>query len=309
MSTQPTEHYVTVDQLKNSKWRSKLKQQFENDIWPAECIRCQEIEEIGGDSIRIHSNKIHDTYVNENADYIFVTGLLDNVCNAACATCSPRISSLIGKLRNNIITVNNESLFNSIPIDQILVFEVTGGEPSVSKLYQNSLSSLTSATKYVRINTNGKRFISEIERLLINGVNVTITLSIDGVGDIFEYMRWPIKWSEFENTVLQYKKLASQYDNLKLDFWMTVSSLNVADIANVESYSSAVNIPMSYAVLHEPECLSIKYKNRFTNALRSADSPLADLIGVSDSNEDEINAYIATIDSTRNTDIQNFIKL
>ena len=308
MSVQPTENFSSLDDLQNSSWLTNIKKQFKKNKWPNECIRCKEIEDIGETSVRQHSINAHKKYVLENNEYIFVTGLIDNVCNAACITCSAKSSTLIGKLSNNLFLVNNRKLFNTIPIDQILVFEITGGEPSVSKSYKEILSLLTEKTKYVRVNTNGKKFIPEIERLLQAGIDVTVTLSIDGVGSVFDYMRWPIKWKEFNTTVNKYKELEQKYSNLKLDFWVTVSALNVNDIDNIKKYADTVNIPMSYALLHEPLCLSIRYKNRFTFKI-SDDHVLRDQSGTLENNETELNAYIEKNDRIKNISINDFIKL
>lgn len=307
MVDQP-KNFLTADSLCNSEWLKNIKKQFEQNTWPKECIRCQEIENVGETSVRQHSIKAHENYIQENNDYIFVTGLLDNVCNAACVMCSNKASTLIGKLTNDLFLVDNTKLFESIPIENILVFEITGGEPSASKLYKETLNKLTKKTKYVRINTNGKRFIPEIEKLLQRDINVTITLSIDGVGNVFEYIRWPIKWEEFNKTVNMYKDLAQQYNNLKLDFWTTLSALNINDVDNIKKYSNDIGIPMSYALVHSPSCLSIKYKNRFT--LNAVDSNiLYDQLGIFENNENKLNAFIEKNDKIKNININDFIKM
>jgi len=307
MSSQPNEIFLSADDIRNSHWLKNIKKKFKENKWPDECIRCKEIEDSGGTSVRQHSINAHRDYILENNKYIFVTGLIDNVCNAACATCSANSSTLIGKLSNNLFLVNNKNLFNTIPLDQILVFEITGGEPSVSKSYKKILSTLTKETKFVRINTNGKKFIPEIERLLCDNINVTITLSIDGVGDVFEYMRWPVKWEEFNITVSKYKELKQKYDNLKLDFWITVSALNINDMENIKAYSDSVNIPISYGLLHNPACLSIKYKNRFTSRINT-DHILYNQSRILENNEIELTAHIEKIDKIRNININDFIK-
>ena len=306
MVDQPNE-FSTTEDLYNSEWLKHIKEQFSENKWPKECIRCQEIENAGETSVRQHSINAHEKYILENHDYIFVTGLLDNVCNAACVMCSNKASTLIGKLTNDLFLVDNKKLFESIPIEKILVFEITGGEPSASKLYKETLSRLTEKTKYVRINTNGKKFIPEIERLLQRGINVTITLSIDGVENVFNYIRWPIRWEEFNKTVKEYKNLAQRYDNLKLNFWTTVNALNVNDMDNIKKYSIDIDIPMSYALLHSPSCLNIKYKNRFTLNV-DADNILYDQLGIFENNENELNAYIEKNDKIKNININDFIK-
>ena len=43
------------------------------------------------------------------------------------------------------------------------------------------------------------------------------TLSLDGTGDVHDYVRWPIKWKNFTKTVKAYKDLQKQYPLLKLN--------------------------------------------------------------------------------------------
>ena len=75
--------------------------------------------------------------------------------------------------------------------------------------------------------------IKELEVILKNRAMVILTLSFDGVGDVHDYVRWPIKWKNYTKTVLAYKNLQKQYPLLKLNFWTTVSSLNVANLPNI----------------------------------------------------------------------------
>jgi sulfatase maturation enzyme AslB (radical SAM superfamily) len=151
--------------------------------------------------------------------------------------CSNYASTYIGKLVKNVVLVDNQDLFHQLPIDKILVFEITGGEPSVSNLYKKSLKSLTNKTKYVRVNTNGSKFIPEIEPLLINGTNVTITLSIDGTHNVFEYIRWPLKWSQLQYNLDKFKQI-SRYVSVSC----TISNLNIFYYAELIDFFKANQI-------------------------------------------------------------------
>ena len=309
--------FDSIDQLVASQWRNDLKDMFQNNEWPKECIRCQQTEEVNGTSIRLYSLDAHAKYIQDNSNYLFVTGLLDNVCNSACISCSEESSTYIGKLKNNVIIINNENLFSNLDIKNILVFEITGGEPSVSVVYKNTLRSLTSATKYVRINTNGAKFIPELIPLLDNGVEVTITMSLDGLDKLFEYTRWPLSWDDFRDTQQKYQNLAKQYSNFKLNFWTTVSVLNITNLEKIIDYSADAEIPMSYAILNHPSVLNVKYKNSFTakaketllNSLKDELKKLANLVATDVSNDKQLNGFIEEQDKIRKININNFLEL
>ena len=142
--------------------------------------------------------------------------------------------------------------------------DVNGGEPTASKNYKVLLKNLPSNTKIVRMNTNGSRMINELIDLLENKIMVIVTISFDGTEDVHDYVRWPIKWEKFIKTVAKYKKLQKQYKLLKLDFWTTVSCLNIGDFPNIIKYASDNNINHAWAFLNTPDVLNVKYKNPFT---------------------------------------------
>ena len=95
-------------------------------------------------------------------------------------------------------------------------------------------------------------------------IMVIVTISFDGTEDVHDYVRWPIKWEKFTKTVQEYKKLQKQYNLLKLNFWTTVSCLNIEDFPNIVKYASDNNIDHAWAFLNTPDVLNVKYKNPFT---------------------------------------------
>ena len=90
---------------------------------------------------------------------------------------------------------------------------------------------------------------------------VIVTISFDGTEDVHDYVRWPIKWEKFTKTVQEYKKLQKQYKLLKLNFWTTVSCLNIEDFPNIIKYAEDNDIDHAWAFLNSPDVLNVKYKN------------------------------------------------
>lgn len=300
--------FDTVNDMKNSDWLKNMSDKFSNNEWPNECVRCEQIENNNQKSVREHSIDAHQTYIDLNPDYLFVTGVLDNVCNSACISCSNYCSTYIGKLTNNVIKINNSDKFDQLVTDKILIFEITGGEPTHSKLYKEKLMSLPNV-KHVRINTNASKFMTEIVTLLERNINVTITLSIDGVDKVFEYTRWPLKWETTLKVIQQYKNLQNQFENLKLNMWTTVSALNINDFENIKKFSNQINIPMSYGILHNPVELNIKYKNNFTITAKKTLLEFKNLLAIDDDNSLLLDKFIKQQDLTRNISIDNFINI
>ena len=178
--------------------------------------------------------------------------------------------------------------------------DVNGGEPTASKNYKVLLKNLPSNTKIVRMNTNGSRMINELIDLLENKIMVIVTISFDGTEDVHDYVRWPIKWEKFIKTVAKYKKLQKQYKLLKLDFWTTVSCLNIGDFPNIIKYASDNNINHAWAFLNTPNVLNVKYKNPFTVNAK------IDFLSSNNKMLHEMATHIAI--EPNNTDLSLFIK-
>ena len=261
--------FKTFKELDESEWLDNIREQMSNDKWPDQCVRCKQTEEISGESIRTKSIERHKVLHKFKDDYLVVGGVLDNVCNSACQSCNAGLSTKIGSLTSKEYPrVNNIENFYKLPQDRILEVDVNGGEPTASKNYKKILADLPSNTKIVRMNTNGSRMIKELEVILKNRAMVIVTLSFDGVGDVHDYVRWPIKWKNYTKTVLAYKNLQKQYPLLKLNFWTTVSSLNVANLPNILDYTTEHGIDHDWAFLNDPDALNVKYKNKFTTTAK-----------------------------------------
>lgn len=242
--------FSSIDKLNQSTWLQQIKQQFQNNVWPNECSRCQQTEQENNTSIRIHANKLFE---NSDADSLQVGGVLDNVCNAACLTCNPECSTRIGSLTGKVFPIiNNSEVFWSLPQHKILHLDINGGEPSYSKNYKKILQNLPPNLKTLRLNTNCAMVFDEILDIAARGIEVTVTVSFDGVGPVHELTRWPISWQTFVDNLLTYKSMP-----IKLNLWTTVSVLNVNDLDNIVAFAKHHNIDHEYAYLKYPKELSV----------------------------------------------------
>ena len=246
--------FKTLDEMENSEWLKQIKKSFDNDVWPKECLRCQEIEEQNLDSIRIHSLELDK---NESGDYLQIGGVLDNVCNAACMTCNPNCSTRIGALTSKSFpVVNNSDVYWSFPQERIRHLDINGGEPSYSKNYKKILDNLPPNLRTLRLNTNCNIVLEELTEIAKQGIEVTVTVSCDGIGSVHELMRWPITWDTFYTNLMKYKDMP-----VKLNLWTTVSRLNIDDLPNIQAFAKEHGIDHNYAYLKYPVELAIDNKD------------------------------------------------
>ena len=240
--------FDTLEDMESSVWLAKTREKMQSDKWPAECVRCQETEPT---SIRQYAIDLDKQ--TEQLDYLQVGGVLDNVCNAACLSCNETLSTRIGSLNGSGFPVyNNLDKFWTLPQERIVHLDINGGEPSFSKNYKKILANLPPNLKTLRLNTNCSTVLNELIGIASRGVEVTVTVSCDGIGPVHELARWPISWQTFYNNLMQYKAMP-----VKLNLWTTVSILNVDDLANIQEFAYNHGIDHSWAYLKKPIELSV----------------------------------------------------
>jgi len=267
--------------MEDSEWLYNLKMQ----LWPNECKRCKDTEQTNGSSIRLNAIKFHQAQIRP--DYLIVGGVLDNVCNSGCLTCDENHSTKIGSLKSKIYPiVDNTNRFWNLPVERIVHLDINGGEPSSSKNYKNILKNLPNNIKSVRINTNCSLIIDEIGELISKGIKVTVTVSLDGIEQVHDQVRWPIKWDRFFENLMYYKNL----ENLDLNTWTTVSALNLNNFVAIKQFAADRRIDHSYAFLHSPDPLNVKYQNNLTVPYKNI---FPDIVAVDRDNQVELDNFIA----------------
>lgn len=240
--------FSTLNDMESSAWLTAIKDQMSSGQWPKECVRCQETEP---DSIRQYAIKLDEKTQLEN--YIQVGGVLDNICNAACQTCNPNLSTRIGSLQGRTFPiVNNSQQYWQLPQERIVHLDINGGEPSYSKNYKRLLQNLPPNLRTLRLNTNCSTVLAELSDIASKGIEVTVTVSCDGIGAVHDFVRWPIPWQDFYNNLMQYKTMP-----VKLNLWTTVSVLNEHDLPNIQHFAEQHGIDHSYAYLKFPFELSV----------------------------------------------------
>lgn len=243
--------YDSIELMAGSSWQANLREQMRDDTWPTECQRCQQTEQEHGQSVRLHAIKLHER--THHPDYLQVGGVLDNVCNAACLMCDEQLSTRIGSLRGRSFpVVDNMDRFWSLPQERIVHLDINGGEPSYSKNYRRLLANLPPNLQTLRVNTNCSTVLSELADIANRGIEVTVTVSCDGIGAVHELVRWPLTWPEFLANLMQYKAMP-----VRLNLWTTVSVLNADDLANIQAFAQLHGIDHDYAYLEQPQALSV----------------------------------------------------
>lgn len=141
-----------------------------------------------------------------------------------------------------------EEIFNSITCrlseSNCTQLYVNGGEPT---LYNKKMSELlqklivTGQAKNIELwlNTNATIVDIEFYKLLSNFKKIRLMLSIDGIEESFEYIRYPAKWSIVDNNIkkiVDYIHSLNGADKWNIDFQPTFQVLNLLDIDKMIDY-------------------------------------------------------------------------
>ena len=147
-----------------------------------------------------------------------------------------------------------EILSSPKSFDSILL---TGGETLALKETKTIMNHLikTGAAEHTPLFlvTNATLVTQEWCDLATHFKNLVIMISIDGIGDFNEYIRYPALWSDVEAGLTKLKNLS----NARLLLNPTIQAYNMLNVSEISRYCEKVGIELNSAFpLEEPEYLS-----------------------------------------------------
>lgn len=254
--------HALVD-YRHSNTLAQVKKDFLEDKWPVGCDRCRIEEENNIKSKRqLDYQRWQQHYTDydlEQAKILTASIAFGNTCNLTCITCGPMASSRwqseYKKIYNIDVPPNhfykqgfvNDFLTNAPDLVHI---DIPGGEPFLSgvplqhQILQRYIDSGQSQTVSLHYTTNATVFPGpEWWHLWSHFREVDLQLSIDGVGDQYEYIRFPAVWKNTVENVKQYVEHAQRISNIKLSVSKTVSAFNIAYLPEFFKWCSDIGLP------------------------------------------------------------------
>ena len=251
-------HWGLTEQ-ENIQQLNQIRKEMIEGKSPAHCLNCWREESKDLDSLRTlalkqewwhpYRDQINATAQDGATDIkpIYFDLKLGNRCNLGCVMCHAGDSSVIEQeLRNNINDISDkqraeldwldanpltdadiDKLFDRLENNsEILSIKFTGGEPFVNPRITDFLDTCLSKGLQKKVTifftTNLIALTPKIINKLKNFPKCHITVSMEGVDTIYEYMRYPASWKKFESN---WKKL--QKTDIAHDVVFTISALNV----------------------------------------------------------------------------------
>lgn len=268
-----------LDSILKGKKYLEIKNALASGIKHENCQRCWDEEDSGFLSKRLRDNESYQF----NDDSLRIVELnLGTACNLKCRTCSPWASSqwnkeflLVNKwhgtkeqydkmLYNLNHSYDDDSLFWNEFKEKLSTIEhidMYGGEPFMVKkqweLLQYSADKGFSTNQTLHFNTNGTHFDYNKVKILKNFKKVDISISIDGIGDQFEYQRHPAKWPDVRFNLEKFRQY-SCLNNWNLTACVTVTNHNIFYLDSILSHLYNFGITPYANFLHEPLYYNIK---------------------------------------------------
>ena len=284
--------YYTLSEAFLSDEMESIREDMRRGIKRKQCSKCYDSEDRNIESHRKTSNYIHRHRLKNN-DYenLAIRDIeisFDNTCNFKCVSCSPSNSSpweIEVKKFEDIAPRNyfdELSFSKSMKLDEVVksltpqvisdleMMVLVGGEPMLNKKYPFELfyENFDFKNAIVVLFTNNSispkgdwhKFFRMTEK-------PCIFLSIDGIGDVGEWIRTGFKQDIWEKNLLKWIKLVGNKEtynvykrfNTGISSYFIHHNFNIFDLKPTIEYLNKFNIELLYESLYEPKHLCPSY--------------------------------------------------
>lgn len=214
---------ITTGNVWQSPSLEPLREINKQNTWSHGCWTCRGNEAAGITSFRGGMLEKFGVKTNlsgpQRLDLMFDIG-----CNLACRTCGPELSTFWQRhlTSNNLpfIAPKAESrvddmiaILKTLDLSNLEMVVFCGGETLLGQGYWRVADAIADLVPHAKdkitlsFQTNGTQLVSErnyktIERFHL----VKLNISLDGIGERFEYLRWPAKWDQVSNNIMHLKE-------------------------------------------------------------------------------------------------------
>jgi sulfatase maturation enzyme AslB (radical SAM superfamily) len=248
---------------------AQLQEEILDDKRPAACQKCWHLEDQGNTSDRQLKNAMFDFYTDKAIQFVeedcrngkfsprIIKLYTSNLCNSTCVTCGPTASTAWATLKKiKTFKITNQSILDSVVLTDATMITFVGGEPLYEKKNFELLEKLIeigNTACFISMTTNGSVELTPYQlNILKQFNNVNLCLSIDGIGPVFEYMRYPLKWSTLLDNIEIYKN-----SNINLSVSYTISNLNILYYNETIEWFEQLGLPHNHNMVDYPLHFSV----------------------------------------------------
>jgi len=223
----------------NDNVRTVILKDFDQGIRHVGCMKCFREEDLGYTSLRQRANELHpETHTVPSVDnpiYNFEIRL-GNHCNLRCIMCGTYASSAWHQER----------------------IDISGGEPfplpSTWKILDILIASNNTGVR-LQFNTNLTRVPPVLLDKLKLFTNLWISVSLEGIGDMNDYLRYPSHWEEISaNMILLQEALPGMVKNVN----HTLQHASVYSLPALVDYVKSREIELRITTVSGTPCLTVE---------------------------------------------------
>lgn len=224
---------------------------------------------MGGKSIRQNWNSVFEKnqlhYISktrvdgtiQDPSYQFVEVNLGNICNLKCRMCHPNWSSSWVKESQDhgwideaqVQSLKNMNWFKGTDylttlkrsFKQAQIINFVGGEPLAHPDHTKILQIATEHGNAEEVSLNYTTNLTKVPNEIIASwrkfAGVKINVSCDGIKNVYEYIRYPAKWSAFEGNLDLISELSEEI-NLSFTINTTLQVLNATRLSELIDWMS-----------------------------------------------------------------------
>ena len=300
----------------------KIRNRLDSGERLSACSQCWQQEDLGHKSMRQQGIERWGYVENPDIEYLELT--LDNTCNLRCLTCCSHLSTgwikeekkIFGKSINDEILID-EQILKDFDFSKLKTVKFLGGEPLMSSAITNISKKLIELPEIdLCLNTNATVLPNEtLEKLFLSCQRLSINLSIDGIGDLNNFIRYNAEWDTIENNFKFFDSLIDRRGDkeTKISTHSTINAYNANTFHEILNYfkEKFPRFEHSHNMLVKPEFMAIENlpldykeqlkeyatKHNFTEMFSFLDQPGKDLFNYFVNYHDKI-CSIRNIDFT-----------
>lgn len=271
-------HKEHVSQMTAEEWfysaeMEKLRQDMIDGVRNPMCDHCWKKDDLGLASPRLNHINFWSwkdvDYDNPKPQYFDLKP--SNHCNLACIFCTGSSSDKIVKITESLIESHRPIRWNSSTkqirelekvgtfdnsvvdyikenIKDLELLKFTGGEPFLSKEVLEILT-LVSEIKpevEIKITSNGTVITKDFYPILEKMKKTSIKFSIDAVDNLYNYIRFPSKWDQFQERI---KNSMTNLPSVKFNVNCLITCMNLEQLPKIRDW---------FKTLQE-ECKNLEY--------------------------------------------------
>ncbi len=294
------EHPKNIADYWNSKSYQNLRDLFNKRIMPRECQVCIDDEKNGITSKRQDFNKdyykeakyFYENQVTECPPPLYFDIRPSNYCNLECVMCNPYNSSSINErykkyedksffLYDDVYKgTHDDGWVDYLHKNAQYVTKIcyAGGEPLLMPQVISSINWQVengySKNVDIKFLTNATIFRSKWVDLFPKFKRVEFNLSIDGVGDTIEYVRFPTKWKVVEKNLRLFKDLNDNHDNIDVKVIPTIQLLNFVGFHKLVKLTKEYGFKIDVTPVYHSQNRDYLHYTRLTQDIRKKEVDL-----------------------------------